>query len=296
MLATIWRLLAWAHGTSCRFGLATRAAERAIEHARRAQDGRQTRLAAVHYAMAALYGPTPVPEAIQRCEEFASEARSDRRTQGLVTSALAVLLAMSGDFDRARRLAGESQALLAELGATVSGASTSLETAWIERLAGDFAAAEHQLRRDYDVLTELGERYFLSTVAGDLARVLYEQGRVEEAEQMSRQAQQLADDDDIASQMLWRTVQAKVMAHRGDSDGALELVKEAVDLLTSTDAVSAQAETLVDLAEILRCAGRHKDAERVLEDAIGLYELKGNLAGAEIARAPAAPAHFIQPL
>jgi hypothetical protein len=87
-----------------------------------------------------------------------------------------------------------------------------------------------------------------------------------------------------------------VRAHRGDCDGALALVKEAVDLLTSTDAVSAQAETLVDLAEILRCAGRVKDADRVLEDAIGLYELKGNLAGAELARASAAPAHFIQPL
>ena len=107
------------------------------------------------------------------------------------------------------------------------------------------------------------------------------------------QEQHLADADDIASQMLWRTVQAKVMAHRGNCDVALALVREAVDLLTSTDAVSAQTETLVDLAEILRCAGRDKDANRVLEDAIGLYELKGNLAGAETARASAAPAHFM---
>jgi class 3 adenylate cyclase/tetratricopeptide (TPR) repeat protein len=293
MLATIWRLLAWAHGTSGRYGLATRAAERAMEYARGASDGRQLRLAAVHYAMAALHGPTPVPEAIQRCEELAAEAESDRRTQGIVTGALAVLLAMRGDFDSGRRLATESQALIADLGSTVSGASMSLETAWVERLAGDLPAAERQLRRDYESLSELGERYFLSTVAGELARVLYQQGRVEEAEQMSRQAEHLADDDDIASQMLWRTVQAKVMAHRGNCDDALALVREAVDLLTSTDAVSAQTETLVDLAEILRYAGRDKDADRVLEDAIGLYELKGNLAGVESVRASAAPAHFM---
>jgi hypothetical protein len=57
--------------------------------------------------------------------------------------------------------------------------------------------------------------------------------------------------------------------------------------------VSAQTETLVDLAEILRYAGRDKDADRVLEDAIGLYELKGNLAGVESVRASAAPAHFM---
>ena len=296
MLATIWRLLAWAHGTSCRFGLATGAAERAIDHARRAHDSRQTRLAAGHYALAALRGPTPVLEAIERCEEIVLEAQGDRRTQGVVKSTLATLLAMRGEFERARDLARDAQALLDDLGPTVSSASSSLEIAWLERLAGQLEAAERELRRDYDALTELGERYFLSTVAGELARVLYEQGRVDEAEQMSRQAQDLADADDIASQMLWRTVQAKVMARRGDCDGALELVKEAVDLLTSTDAVSAQAETLVDLAEILRCAGRQNDADRVLDDAIGLYELKGNLAGAELARASAAPAHFIQPL
>ncbi|HJS69620.1 MAG TPA: AAA family ATPase, partial [Gaiellaceae bacterium] len=81
-LATIWRLLAWAHGTSGRYGLATGAAERAMEHARAANDGRQIRLAAVLYALAALHGPTPVPEAIERCERIASEAEGDRRTQG----------------------------------------------------------------------------------------------------------------------------------------------------------------------------------------------------------------------
>jgi len=290
IIATIWRLLALAHGATGRYGLATRAAERAMEHARSANDGRQIRLAAAHYAVAALHGPTRVPEAIQRCEELASEAQGDRRTQGVVTSTLAVLLAMRGDFDRARRLAGDAHALLADLGPTVVGASTSLETAWVERLAGDLEAAERDLRRDYQTLTELGERYFLSTVAGELARILYAQGRPEEAEQMSRHTQQLADEDDIASQTLWRTVQAKVLARKGNRDGALILIGEAVDLLKRTDAVSAQADTLVDLAEVLRRSGRGKDADEVLDDAIALFEVKGNLVAAEALRAPAATA------
>jgi tetratricopeptide (TPR) repeat protein len=214
----------------------------------------------------------------------------------VVKSTLAVLFAMHGEFESARSLASDGQALLADLGLTVSSASSSLEIAWVERLAGDLEAAERELRRDYDALTGLGERYFLSTVAGELARVLYEQGRLGEAEQMSRHAQQLADADDIASQMLWRTVQAKLMARKGNCDEALILIGEAMDLLTPTDAVSAQAETLVDLAEVLRHAGRDRDADNVLEDAIALYELKGNLVGAEGIRAPDAPAHFIQPL
>jgi class 3 adenylate cyclase/tetratricopeptide (TPR) repeat protein len=288
MLATIWRLLAWAHGTSGRYGLATRAAERAMEYARGANDGRQIRLAAVLYALAALHGPTPVPEAIERCESIASEAEGDRRTRGLVTSILAALLGMRGDFERARRLSAEARDLLAELGPTVAGASTSLEAARVETLAGDFAAAERALRRDYQALAALGERYILSTVAGELARVLYAQGRLDEAEGCSRHAQDLADADDVASGTLWRTVQAKVLARNGNRDGALMLIGEAVDLLKRTDSVVAQAETLVDLAEVLRLAGQRKDADEVLEDAVALFEAKGNVAAAEALRAPAA--------
>ena len=286
-VATIWRLLAVAHGTSCRYGLATGAAERAMEHALRANDRRQVRLAAAHYAVAALHGPTPVPEAIVRCEEIASEVQGDRRTQGVVTSILAALLAMRAEFDGARQLSREAQALLADLGPTVVGASTSLEAAWVERLAGDLPAAERELRRDYEALTELGERYFLSTVAGELARILYAQGRPDEADRVSCQAQELADADDIASQTLWRSVQAKVLALKGNCDAALILLGEAVELLKPTDAVLVQAETLVDLGEVLRRAGRGQEADEAIEDAIALFEVKGNLVAAEALRAPA---------
>jgi class 3 adenylate cyclase/tetratricopeptide (TPR) repeat protein len=284
-LATGWRLLAWAHGTYFRLGLAATAAERAIEHARRAGDARQRRRAAAHYAMASLHGPTPVPEAIRRCEEIAEEARGDRRTEGLVRSVLAPLYAMSGEIGEARQIYIGAQAMLSELGATVIGASTSLTTCRVERLAGDLGAAERELRRDYDALKELGEKYLLSTVAGELARVLYEQGRFEEAERMSRHTQQLADADDIASQTLWRTVYAKVQARKGNRDGALILIAEAMDMLGRTDAVVAQAETLVDLAEVLRLAGRNDDADVVLEDAVALLETKQNRVAAGAIRA-----------
>jgi len=284
-LATAWRLLAWAHGTSLQLTLAAQAAERAMTHARLAGDARQARRAASHYAMAALHGPTPVSEAIRRCKEIAEESRGDRRTEGFVRSTLAPLHAMRGDFEEARRLYTEAQSMLAELGRTVLGSSTSLSSCGVERLAGDLAAAERELRRDYQSLTELGEKYLLSTVAGELARVLYEQMRFDEAEEMSLHAQQLADADDVASQTLWRTVYAKVLARGGNKDGALILVGEAVDMLGRTDAVVAQAETLVDLAEVLRFAGRNDDADSVLDDAVALLDAKGNAVRAERIRA-----------
>jgi hypothetical protein len=74
------------------------------------------------------------------------------------------------------------------------------------------------------------------------------------------------------------------MACKGNRDGALILMSEAVDLLKRTDAVTAQAETLVDLAEVLRRSGRGKDADEILDDAVALFDAKENLAAADAIR------------
>jgi class 3 adenylate cyclase/tetratricopeptide (TPR) repeat protein len=284
-LATAWRLLAWAHGNALRYGRAAEAAERAIEHARLAGDTRQRRRAAAQYAVAALHGPTEVDQAIKRCEEIAAEAADDRRTEGVVRSFLAYLYAMRGDFDEARRIYTSARGTLEELGKSAVAASTSLASYGVEILAGDPVAAERELRRDYAALTELGEKYFLSTVAGELARVLYTQGRFDEADTMSQEAQGLADHDDIASQALWRSARAKVAAQQNRFDEALRLAWEAVELMALTDAQLTKAETLVDLAEVLSLAKRDADAEAAFGEAAALLASKGNFVGADRVRA-----------
>jgi ATP/maltotriose-dependent transcriptional regulator MalT len=285
-----WRRIAWAHGTACRYGPAAEAAEQAIEHARLAGDLRQGRRAASQYAIAALHGPTPVSEAIRRCDEIVAEASGDHRTEGLVRSLLAVLHGMHGDFDEARRLYAGAQATLEELGGTVVAASTSLASYGIEMLAGDLLAAERELRRDYAALTDLGERYLLSTVVGELARVLYAQARYDEADSMSREAEALADEDDIASQTLWRSVRAKILARGGSTEEALRLAWEAVELIGRTDAYVMRAETLVDLAEVLRLAERESEADAWLEEAVALLDAKENVVAADGVRALAGSA------
>jgi hypothetical protein len=67
-------------------------------------------------------------------------------------------------------------------------------------------------------------------------------------------------------------------------------MREAIELLEPTDSVVAQAETLVDLAEVLRQSGRGTDVDRVLEDALALYEAKENAVAAEALRVLAASA------
>jgi class 3 adenylate cyclase/tetratricopeptide (TPR) repeat protein len=275
-LARALRMLAWAHGTGCRYGEAAAAAQRAMEHASRGRDERQRQHAASQYAIAALYGPTPVPEAIERCESIVAGAREDRRTQGLVMSLLSGLRAMEGDFPEARDLYTRARLMLEELGRSVVAASTSQQSCRVELLARDPAAAEHELRRDYDELSEMGERYFLSTAAGELARAVYAQGRYAEAEELTRVAEELSADDDVTSQALWRSIRAKTLARRGLGAEAEELAREAVALLEGTDALILQADALEDLAEVLALVGS-AGARDALTAALGRLERKDDV-------------------
>jgi ATP/maltotriose-dependent transcriptional regulator MalT len=283
-LAQAYRLLAWARGTACRYAEAAAAAERAVQHARRAGDERQRTLAASQYAVAALYGPQPVLEAIERCEEIVEQVADDRRSRGLVLGLLGCLEAMRGDFERARELCSHGRATLQDLGRNVVAASTSQDSCTVEMLAGDPGAAERDLRRDFEALTEMGEAYLLSTIAGELARAVYAQDRLEEADELSRVAEQFSASDDVTSQALWRSVRAKVLARRGDVSVATALAQEAVALLRKTDALVRQADALADEAEVLRLLGREDAAHGPLEEAIQLFERKGNVVALERTR------------
>jgi tetratricopeptide (TPR) repeat protein len=293
-LAMAWRLLAWAHGTRCRYEEATKAAERAVDEARMAGDHRQRRRAASQHAVATLYGPMLVEEAIARCEAIAEEASGDRRTVGLVMSLLARLEAMRGNFEEARRLYTTARLTLEEMGRSVVACSTALDSCGVEMLAGDPAAAERELRRDYEALTGMGERYLLSTLAGELARAVYAQGRYDEAFELTQTAEELSAEDDITSQALWRVIRGKVLARRGLTGDATALATEAVELLRQTDASVVRDEGLVDVAEVMSLSGDDAAARDYLDEALNLFERKGNRVAAEAARvslAALSPAH-----
>jgi tetratricopeptide (TPR) repeat protein len=263
-LAKAWRLLAWTHGTACHFGLAAEASERALEHARAAGDVRQQTRAATAYAAAALYGPTPVDEAIARCELMMPEVSGDRQAEGVLSALLASLLAMSGSSERARELAGHGRAMLEELDVGVEVASARLEAWRVEMFAGDPEAAERELRPGYDYLVEVGEKFFLSTVAGLLGQTLYALDRLEEADSVATLAEELATEEDVDTQALWRCIRAKLLARDGSFERAEALAREAIDVLEPTDAVLFKFGALLDLAEIQRLSGRDGATETLL--------------------------------
>jgi tetratricopeptide (TPR) repeat protein len=151
-------------------------------------------------------------------------------------------------------------------------------------LAGNPEAAASTLRDSYATLEEMGERGFLSTIAGFLAQALCAQGEYDEAEHFSRVSEAAAAPDDVMSQVLWRTARAKVQAQRGDAEAAETLAREAVELAEGTELLNTQGDALVDLATVLTATGRREEALVAAEAAAERYEQKGNRPSLERAR------------
>ncbi len=272
-----WRMRALMFGAAQRTADAAAAAEQVVERARRAGNVRAEIRAALVYAWALLYGPTPVADASSRLREVADQISVDQLGVAKVNLQLAQLTAMAGDFDTARDLYRSSQSKLEELRAGIHALSTSLDAARVELLAGDDAAAEQMLRRDFDALTAVGERYSLSSVAGLLAHAIERQGRVDEADEITRIAEEISAPDDLDAQALWRGARARVLASRGRHAEALALAREAVEMRTQVDTLIDRVDALMDLAEVLRRAGDWPGADAALREALEVASGKGDI-------------------
>ncbi|HEX3265863.1 MAG TPA: adenylate/guanylate cyclase domain-containing protein [Candidatus Limnocylindrales bacterium] len=265
---------------------ATAASARILEHARRAGDERLVSRSAAPIAYILVHGPEPVENAITRAREMLAEVRGDRKTEAIILGALAQLQAMNEEFDPARTTYRAAQDILLELGTGVDASSTSMDSAQVELLAGNVDAAERELRRDYDALEALGEVYLRSTIAAMLAETLWRAVRADEAERFATVSAEIADPDDILSQVLWRIVRSKILADRGEIAAATALAEEALESARATEEVGLLAETLVGLAYVRTAAGMHEEARAPLDEALALLNAKGDRATARRLASP----------
>jgi class 3 adenylate cyclase/predicted negative regulator of RcsB-dependent stress response len=248
-----------------RHGERAYASEQALHHARLA--GRR-RNDLYYLAPALALGPRPADEALQALDA----ALSDVPPPGpqLVR---AYLLAMLGRFDEAWAIAREQTERLREMGGI-----GHAWVPWMARLEGDEASAARDFRTICDSLETHGQSAFLSTYAPELGRSLCALGRYDEAEPLAQLGRELGNEQDATTQSLWRQVQARVHAHRGEYADAERLAHEAVHIAEQSDALNFQGDALCDLAEVLATAGRTDEATDALEQALERYERKRNLA------------------
>ncbi len=282
-------LQAWLHWNEARAAAATAAWEEAAEHARRAGNEDERCEMLYWVSVSIFHGPVPVPDGIRRCEQILAEVEGNLACEAETLRSLAGLHAMADRFETARSLLATSAAIFEELGQTLTSA-VSHNDAIVEMLAGKPEAAEQTLRLGYRVLEEMGEKAYLSTTAAYLAQAVFAQGRDEEALQFADVSENLAASDDLATQVMWRSVRAKVLARQGQTEEGEKLAREAVTLAEESDLLNLRGDALIDLAHVLREADSYDAARAAASSGLSLYEQKQNIVAARSARA-----HLVAP-
>jgi tetratricopeptide (TPR) repeat protein len=279
-LARAWSFLALRGSITGDFTGVESAADHALLHARRTDD-RRLELQAIRNVVgeAIGWGPRSVSEDLARLERMRGELADDRLATAYFDNKRALLHAMSGEIDAARERWGRALGSVLELGDVNAIGYVSQEGAVIELLADDPAAAEAIARRSFDLLSSVGSSV-ASVAADQLAEALYRQGRFDEAEEMTRFSEDfgMAADDPFSAP--WMLVRGKILARRGAFDDAETLARNGVALLSPTGFLIDRASSLVDLAEVLGRSGKREEAERSLQDALALFEEKGNVVSA----------------
>jgi DNA-binding SARP family transcriptional activator len=284
LLAKAWHCLAWIPWLRGEGAVAQQALDQALAYARRAGDARTESQILNFLVGVALFGPTRVGVAIERCRAVLNEAQGEGRVAAAALRALGGLHAMEGRFEEAWACVERDGAILRDLGLkVVVGSSTEL-AGIVGLLAGDPVAAESHLRLGFAVLEEMGDRSGMSTNAAILAEAVLAQGRDEEALELTVQSERAAAAEDLPVQVQWRGPRAKALARRGELDAAKRLAHEAVSLAERTDFLNLHANALLDLATVLQHDRRVEEAAAAAEAAKALYERKGNLVGAEKAQ------------
>jgi tetratricopeptide (TPR) repeat protein len=156
----------------------------------------------------------------------------------------------------------------------------------LEVLADDPAAAEQTLQEGLAELEQLGDKSYSSTLLAGLAEALYEQGRLDAADDVLAQAESLSAADDAINLAWFPILHAKVLARRGRLAEAEAHAREGVARSQRLKGhMRHVAYAHEALAEVLQLAGRTEEARAEGERALELYEQKGVVPAIERTRA-----------
>ena len=277
VLTMAWSAVAIAEEVRGSWATVAHAAERVMEYARKADHHVMVDWGESELANAQYYGPTPVAECLRWLDE---NPDVDRRS---VLPFRARLVAMQGGFDEARAVHDAAAVRLAEFGVPRYLLYLAVRRYDVATYEGDVVTAEAAAREACEIALETSELNNLMTFCSNLGRALVELGRATEAEEWLERGRDLAPSEEAEALSRWCGARGWVHAVRGELEQGERLAREAVRVAAETDLLSAHAQVLVDLAEVLALAG--KDGRPEVEQALALYEQKGNLVMAERTRA-----------
>jgi hypothetical protein len=245
----------------------------ALTHARRAGSAYLESWALSWICITLPFGDVPVPRAMANARAIVEEA-PNRAARAAALGALALLHAMRGEFEEARRLEREDVAILADMGLHQAIAAHSIAHAEIEILADDLAAAEAYLRDGFERLRAFRDQHSAANAAWRLALVLARTGRDAEAERFTGIAEETTPHGFWVG-VWWKVVRAGVAARAGRAAEADGLLARAFSDVDSVDASGMHVDAWIEAAGALRALGRVEEADALLARAAELARRLG---------------------
>jgi tetratricopeptide (TPR) repeat protein len=284
-LAFALREQACTHLNSGRADEAARLAERAVDIARRIADRWHEASYSGLLALCLADGPTPVSEAIVRCERVLERIDPSAEVVPKVKAALAIMYAEAGRLDEGRVLVEEVLGRARASGATWHVMGLSVSGMRVELAAGAYDRAAAHWRSLCSLLEAENYQGSLPYHRAVLSCLLFRLGEIDEARELALVARSTAGSpDDFYQEVALRSALALVEAHDGRIEKAMRLSNEALARANASDLLTYRGRRLEDTAIVRRLGGDDAGSRAALEEALDLYERKGSVTHAEQVR------------
>ena len=279
-LALLWQQRLFIAVREGRLADAEIAARTSLELAERAGDQWMLALRMTgNLGILAIDGPMTVEDGLRLCGSLVPAVTLDRVRSSLMQATIARLEAMDGNGDRALDRLENAAGVLADVARPRSWAEFQDHAGQLHLVLGDPERAERSFRIAYDTAMELDDNGFLPAMAAQLGRSLVALDRLDEALALAEISALSSAGTDVVAEILWRAVQARVLAQRGGVE-AVAIASESVAIARQTEYLHLTADALVDLAVVEELVGRSDLAAQAASEALSLFEAKGDLVSA----------------
>ena len=196
-----------------------------------------------------------------------------------IAHALAHMHARLGEFDLARSLAARCLEIAEESGQRTDAAVLTEVAADVETLAGNHEAAERVLSRGCDWFVAMGEPHAVLEALHALTQVACH------AEVDTDGLAAMVPATHRGSRALLEAALAAAYRQVGRLVKAEHHAVGAVAFFATTDQITFHANSSLILGDVLRDAGRPREAEAAFRQALDLYRQKGSIVETRIAEA-----------
>jgi class 3 adenylate cyclase/tetratricopeptide (TPR) repeat protein len=227
-----------------------------------------------------VWGPGPVEEGLRYADEIIERLGHIPGMQLFGLHLHAHMRARLGEFGGAFEAVDEYRNRQRELGKEREYALTATCLWDVCMWSGDWVRGEAALRESYEHFEQRGNKLLLGNVVLDLVDACVTQGRLDEAERLYGVAKALSASDDTRDVAQLARLEAKVLTARGDFTAGQKSAGKAIEFARAIGYIEWEAEGYLTRAEIHRARGESDGREHALEEALRLYEEKGNLVGA----------------